>query len=77
MDLYRAIRELEQEKKRLDGVIGSLEELLVAEAVGDEVPKLKPERSRRGRKDMTPEERLVVAERMRRYWKARRAKPDG
>lgn len=76
MDLYRAIRELEQEKKRLDGVIGSLEELLAAEAEGGVAPKPKPGRSRRGRKDMTAEERLVVSERMRQYWKARRTKPD-
>ena len=74
MDLYRAIRELEQEKKRLDGVIGSLEELLAAEAEADAIPKTKPGK-RRGRKEMTPEERQVVSERMRQYWKARRAKP--
>lgn len=75
MDIYRALRELEQEKKRLDGVISSLEELLAAGPDMVVAPEAKP-RQRRGRKEMTQEERLVVSERMRKYWEARRAKPD-
>ena len=75
MDLYRAIRELQGEKKRLDGVIGSLEAFIAAGSAAVATPAAKPAR-RRGRKDMTPEERLAVSERMRKYWEARRAKPD-
>ena len=75
MDLYRAIRELEQEKKRLDGVISSLEAFIAAGSEAVAAPAAKMPR-RRGRKDMTPEERLAVSERMRKYWEARRAKPD-
>ena len=75
MDLYRAIRELEQEKQRLDGVISSLEALIAAEGADASIPEAKP-RKRRGRKEMTAEDRLAVSERMRKYWEARRAKPD-
>ena len=74
MDLYRAIRELEQEKKRLDGVISSLEAFIAAGSEAAVVPAAKPPQ-RRGRKDMTQEERLAVSERMRKYWEERRAKP--
>ncbi len=75
LDIYRAIRELEQEKKRLDGVIGSLEALIAedSEVEAAPVPKLL---RRRGRKEMTPKERVEVSERMRKYWEARRSKPD-
>lgn len=75
MDIARAIKELEKEKKRLDEAIKSLEGLLAAEKMGEVAPDVKPARQR-GRKIMTPEERLAVSDRMRRYWEARRAKPD-
>ena len=74
MDIYGAIRELEQEKKRLDGVIGSLETLMAEGGNPSTVLQMKPRR-RRGRKEMNPDERLAVSERMRKYWEARRAKP--
>lgn len=70
MDLYRAIRQLYEERDRLDRVIASLEELQKA-AGGDEradAPK------RRGRKAMSEEERRQVSERMKQYWAARRKK---
>jgi hypothetical protein len=65
MDLQKAIRELYDEKERLDGVIASLEEYLRTN--GAHVDKRK-----RGRKSMGAEEREVVSARMRTYWAARR-----
>lgn len=65
MDLEEALRELYQEKKRLDSAIAHLESRL---AMTSEAPK----RSTRGRKCMSVEERLVVSARMRSYWAARR-----
>ena len=71
MDLYKAIRELYTEKERLDRVIASLEELVTSgQPLSGE-----PEPKRRGRKGMGTEERKQVAERMRRYWAAKRAAP--
>jgi flagellar motor component MotA len=65
MDYLRAIRELQEEKRRLDKAIETLEALIAGQS---------PIRtSRRGRKSMPPEERKQVSERMKRYWEARRA----
>lgn len=73
MDLYKAIRTLNDEKKRLDKLIESLEQM---RARGDnrEVPVI---RARRGRKKMTVSERLEVSRRMKRYWAARRHQLEG
>ena len=65
MDLQKAIRELYDEKERIDGVIASLEQHLRTNGPG--APKRK-----RGRKSMGPQERQEVSERMRSYWAARR-----
>ena len=65
MDIYKAIHDLIQEKKRLDAVIASLEARTSAEA---------RTRGRRGRKSMSPEERDAVSRRMSAYWAARRSK---
>lgn len=65
MDLQKAIRELYDEKERIDGVIASLEQLLRTNGPG--APKRK-----RGRKSMGPLERQDVSARMRNYWAARR-----
>ncbi len=59
MNLYKAIRELYEEKKRLDQVIASLEEL-----------QRKPEEStqkRRGRRRMDQQARAEVSSRMKSY----------
>ncbi len=64
MDLYGALRELYEEKKRLDHTISALEASLVKKSA--------PAAKRRGRKTMSPEERLQVSERMRKYWEARK-----
>ncbi|HOK44696.1 MAG TPA: hypothetical protein PLK67_02120 [Bryobacteraceae bacterium] len=69
MDLYKAIRALYDEKKRLDKLIESLEELHARDS-RTEGPAV---RSRRGRKKMSEAERLEVSERMKKYWAARRA----
>lgn len=65
LDLQKAIRELYEEKERIDGVIASLEQYLKTKRTG--VIKRK-----RGRKSMSPEERLAVSDRMRSYWAGRR-----
>lgn len=69
MDLYKALSELYEEKKRLDRAIMRVEYKLamLAEA---------PLRSKRGRKNMSTDERRQVSERMTAYWAARRARAD-
>lgn len=76
MDLYKAIRELYAEKKRLEEAIASLEELLVTKS-GAALLKLEglQRRNRRGRKSMPPDERREVSERMKKYWARRRSRP--
>lgn len=75
MDLYKAIRELVDEKKRIDRIIASLEAMLekgTTSTVERSVTK-GGSVSRRGRKSMSAEERREVSERMARYWAAKRA----
>ena len=67
MDVDKALRELYDERKRLDRAIARLEAKL--QAGSDQ-----PGRSTRGRKSMGPEEREIVSARMTAYWAARRAK---
>ncbi len=69
MDLYKAIRSLYEEKKRLDRLIQSLERIQARAAA---VQSVKP-KARRGRRGMSADERLEVSERMKRYWASRRA----
>jgi hypothetical protein len=61
MDLTKTIEELRRDKERLERVIASLEELQVAMLWS-------PQKKRRGRKSMSPEERREVSERMKNYW---------
>jgi len=68
MDLQKAVRELYEEKERIDGVIASLELYLRTNGTG--VLKRK-----RGRKSMSAEEREEVSARMRSYWAGRRSVP--
>lgn len=65
MDIEKTLRELHQEKKRLDVTIAALEARLKV------VSSL--QRHRRGRKSMSPEQRLEVSRRMQKYWEARKA----
>ena len=68
MNINKAIRELYEEKQRLDRVIASLEEMQRdAAAEKAALPKKK-----RGRKSMDNQGRMEVSERMKRYWSARR-----
>jgi hypothetical protein len=62
MDVNKALRELHEEKRRLDITIAALEARLGNGS-----------RGRRGRKSMSPAERLEVSKRMSKYWEARRA----
>ena len=64
MDLWNALKELNEERERLDKVIATLEAL----KSGNDLPA----KSRRGRKSMPAGERRLVSERMKRYWEARR-----
>jgi hypothetical protein len=66
MDVHKALRELYQERKRLDAAIANLERRLRA-------PRRLGVAARRGRKRMSAEERIEVSKRMKRYWEARRA----
>jgi hypothetical protein len=68
MDVYEAIRDLRKERDRLDATIAALE----ARVKWERQQKSGKGKGRRGRKTMSPEERLQVSERMRRYWAARR-----
>ncbi len=71
MDVFEALRELYQEKKRLDHVIATLESR-ERHSNGDEKTS-----ARRGRKSMSADERRAVSRRMSLYWAARKAaKPE-
>ncbi|MDX2149190.1 MAG: hypothetical protein SFV54_00520 [Bryobacteraceae bacterium] len=67
MDLTKALSELYEERRRLDSAISALESMLTSEPAN--------EVRRRGRKSMGAMERLVVSERMKRYWASRREQP--
>jgi len=67
MDLSETIAELLEEKKKLEQVIASLEELASAMAAPHPLGRS------RGRKSMGSAERLQVSVRMKRYWAQRRA----
>ncbi len=72
MDLYEAIRQLYEERARLDRVIASLEEL--QKSAAGENTEVVVQVKRRGRKSMNADERHEVSERMKRYWAKRRKK---
>lgn len=69
MDLYKTIRTLHEERKRLDKLIESLEQLQSSEEGIGRARIV----GRRGRKGMSADERREVSERMKRYWANRRA----
>ncbi|MCC6364764.1 MAG: hypothetical protein IT165_14685 [Bryobacterales bacterium] len=76
MDLFKAIRELYEEKQRIDEVIAHLEFLSAdrGASTGSSTVPLAV-RHRRGRKSMGAEERLEVSRRMKDYWARRRKAP--
>jgi hypothetical protein len=65
MDVLKTLRELHQEKQRLDVAIAALEARLKNGADG--------RKRRRGRKSMSAAERKEVSRRMSKYWESRRA----
>jgi hypothetical protein len=67
MDVDKALHQLYEEKKRLDQMIHLIEARLRM------ISSRPTARSRRGRRSMSPEERLKVSQRMSQYWAARRA----
>jgi hypothetical protein len=71
MDIGKALKELYNEKKRLDAAIAALEARIRTSQGG---PAAKPHKGRRGRKSMSAVERLEVSRRMTLYWESRRAK---
>jgi hypothetical protein len=70
MDLFKIIRELYEERQRIEEAIARLEAL--PSRGRKELPAALPRR--RGRKSMDPAERLEVSRRMKEYWERRRAK---
>lgn len=69
MDVYKALRELHEEKDRLDAAIEALEGRVKTLAS-------KGPRARRGRRSMSADERAEVSKRMSRYWASRRNKDE-
>jgi len=69
MDLYAVLADLVAERKRIDELIRTLEAMTIGGSLRDSALR----QNRRGRKSMSPEERLEVSRRMQRYWEARRA----
>lgn len=66
MDLYQIIRELQEQRMRLDRAIAVLDELYLPD------DKIKPRDKKPGRRYMSAEERREVSARMREYWAQRR-----
>jgi hypothetical protein len=68
VDLYRIIRELVEERDRVELLVRSLESMLHTgeSSAGRTIP------GRRGRKSMDALARQEVSERMKRYWATRR-----
>ncbi len=69
MDVHKTLRDLCEEKNRLDRLIARLEQRLQG------APGVAA-RGRRGRKSMGADERVQVSARMKAYWAERRARAD-
>jgi len=70
IDLSKILKDLYQQRERLEHVITSLEAFQEDAGAGLNTKK----KTNRGRKSMGADERLEVSERMRRYWASRRKK---
>ena len=70
MDLNKALHELYEERKRVERAIHALESGRMASSRAITA-------HRRGRRTMSPEERLEVSRRMTEYWRNRRARMAG
>ncbi|MCU1261918.1 MAG: hypothetical protein JWO80_4803 [Bryobacterales bacterium] len=67
MDLIGIIRDLRDEREKLEQIIKSLEQLQI---VSTKLPV--PGESRVGRRSMDAEARMEVSRRMKKYWASRR-----
>ena len=76
MDLYKAIRELVEERKRIDRIIATLETMLAKGEIPGQGQNSGSPGKRRGRKSMGADERKQVSERMSRYWASKRAEKE-
>jgi hypothetical protein len=70
VDLHKIIKELQEERKKLDQIVSSLEQLNIS---SEQTPVTE---KHRGRKSMDAKARLEVSQRMKRYWDSRRSKAD-
>ena len=68
MDVFKAIRELHEERVRLDAAILALEARVRFLDQTERIPRV-----RRGRRSMSAREREEVSRRMSSYWATRRA----
>jgi hypothetical protein len=72
VDLIKIIHELREERKKLDAIITSLEQLN-----GGVLSRIPAAPSRRGRRFMDADARLEVSRRMKTYWANRRDEKQG
>ena len=72
MDLNKIIRELRDERSKLDRILNSLEQLTSSASSADVIPS-----ARFGRRPMAPEAREEISRRMKRYWASRRDATSG
>jgi hypothetical protein len=71
MDVHQYLKELHEERRRIDRLIERIENWVAG--AGRETTELPRFDSRRGRKPgMTAEEKRAISERMRKYWAERR-----
>jgi hypothetical protein len=71
VDLIKIIHELREERKKLDAIISSLEQLN-----GGMLSRIPSTSGRRGRRFMDAEARLEVSRRMKTYWANRREEKE-
>lgn len=77
MDLYKTIRELMDEREKIDLVIAQLESVYRKDPSREPTASSNAGPRRRGRKGMSDAERMQVSQRMRNYWEKRRRDQDG
>jgi len=71
MDLNKIIRELQEERSKLDQIVSSLEQLQLNTRTNSENIQASAD-SRRGRRSMDAQAREEVSKRMKKYWANRR-----
>ncbi len=71
MDLNKIIRELQEERSKLDQIVLSLEQLQLKTGTNSEKIQTSAD-SRRGRRSMDAQAREEVSKRMKKYWANRR-----